>query len=193
MKPLRITMVAAFVALVAAGCASTDLNQKPASVPQPKAAPESELAPAPAPVPLKQAAVASPTPIDPLSDPNSILMHRSVYFDYDRSVIHDSDVPLVEAHGRYLVDHTARSIRIEGNCDERGGREYNLALGQRRADAMRERLRLLGVSSDRVETISLGKEKPRNPGHGEAAWAENRRDDIVYGPGGETRPVASGR
>jgi hypothetical protein len=92
-------------------------------------------------VPLKQATVASPTPIDPLSDPNSILMHRSVYFDYDRSVIHDSDVPLVEAHGRYLVDHRARTIRIEGNCDERGGREYNLALGQRRADAMRAPMR----------------------------------------------------
>jgi len=78
-------------------------------------------------------------------DPNSILTHRSVYFDYDRSVIHESDVPVVEAHGRYLVDHPARTVRIEGNCDERGGREYNLALGQRRADAMRERLRLLGV------------------------------------------------
>ncbi len=91
---------------------------------------------------------------------------------------------MVEAHGRYLVDHPARTVRIEGNCDERGGREYNLALGQRRADAMRERLRLLGVSSDRVETISLGKEKPRNAGHDEAAWAQNRRADINYSTGG---------
>jgi peptidoglycan-associated lipoprotein len=179
-QTLYVTMLAALVALVAAGCASTDLAQKPASATEPTAAAVTEQAPAPALVPLKQSGAPPPTPIDPLTDPNSTLTHRSVYFDYDRSVIHDSDVPVVEAHGRYLVDHPARTIRIEGNCDERGGREYNLALGQRRADAMRERLGLLGVSSDRVETISLGKEKPRNPGHDEAAWAENRRADIVY-------------
>jgi peptidoglycan-associated lipoprotein len=182
MKPLRITVVAALVALVAAGCASTDLEQKRASAPQPRPAAASE--PAPSPVPLNQTGAPTPMPVDPLIDLHGILAHRSVYFDYDRSVIHDSDVPIVEAHGRYLVNHPVQAVRIEGNCDERGGREYNLALGQRRADAMRERLRLLGVSSDRVETISLGKEKPRNPGHDEAAWAENRRDDIIYSTGG---------
>jgi peptidoglycan-associated lipoprotein len=180
MKTLHVIMPASFVALVAAGCASTDLEQKPARATEPRAAAVTEQAPAPALVPLKQAGAPPPMRIDPLTDPNSVLTHRSVYFDYDRSVIHDSDVPVVEAHGRYLVDHPTRIVRIEGNCDERGGREYNLALGQRRADAMRERLRLLGVSSDRVETISLGKEKPRNPGHDEAAWTENRRADIVY-------------
>jgi peptidoglycan-associated lipoprotein len=121
--------------------------------------------------------------IDPLNGP-SILAHRSLYFDFDRSVIHDSDLAVVEAHGRYLVDHPARAVRIEGNCDERGGRECNLALGQHRADALRERLRLLGVSPERVETVSLGKEKPRDPRHNEAAWAENRRDDILYNKGG---------
>jgi peptidoglycan-associated lipoprotein len=184
MNNLRITTLAAFAVLVAAGCSSTDLQQKPASAPQPGPAPVSEPAPAPASAPLRQAEASRPTPIDPLNDPNGILMRRSVYFDFDRSVIHESDIPIVEAHGRYLLDHPARTILIEGNCDERGGREYNLALGQRRADATRERLRLLGVSSDRVETISFGKEKPRNPGHDEAAWAQNRRDDIVYNKGG---------
>ena len=79
-----------------------------------------------------------------------------------------------------LVDHRARTIRLEGNCDERGTREYNLALGQRRADSVKDRLKSLGVSGDRIETISNGKEKPRNPGHDESAWAENRRVDIVY-------------
>jgi len=103
-----------------------------------------------------------------------------VYYDFDASVIHSSDLPIVEAHGHYLVDHASRTVRIEGNCDERGGREYNLALGQRRADTVRERLKVLGVAVNRVETISLGKEKPRNPGHDEAAWAENRRADIQY-------------
>jgi len=184
MNTLRMKMLAAFVALVAVACSSTSLEQKPASAPEAGPAPAAESAPAPASVPLRQAGAPAPMRIDPLLDPNSILTHRSVYFDYDRSVIHESDVPVVEAHGRYLVDHPARTVRIEGNCDERGGREYNLALGQRRADAMRERLRLLGVSSDRVETISLGKEKPRNAGHDEAAWAQNRRADINYSTGG---------
>jgi len=184
METRHLTMAATFVALVAAGCASTDLEQKPAPATEPRAAAVTEQAPAPASVPLKPAGAPPSMRVDPQTDPNNILTHRSVYFDYDRYVIHDSDVPVVEAHGRYLVDHPTRTVRIEGNCDERGGREYNLALGQRRADAMRERLRLLGVSSDRVETISLGKEKPRNPGHDEAAWAENRRDDIVYSKGG---------
>jgi peptidoglycan-associated lipoprotein len=183
MNTSRITMVAALMALVAAGCSSTSLEQKSAPPPQSKA-PATESAPAPASVALEPSRTPWPTPIDPLIDPNSFLTHRSVYFDYDRSVIHDSDIQVVEAHGRYLVDHPARTVRIEGNCDERGGREYNLALGQRRADAMRERLRLLGVSSDRVEAISLGKEKPRNLGHDEAAWAQNRRDDIIYNKGG---------
>ena len=180
----RITTLAAFVALVAAGCSTTSLEQKPASAPEPTAAAVPKPAPAPASVPLNQAGAPPPMPVDPLTDPGSILTHRSVYFDYDRSVIHDSDVPVIEAHGRYLVGHPTGTVRIEGNCDERGGREYNLALGQRRADAMRERLRLLGVSSDRVETISLGKEKPRNLGQDEAAWAENRRADIIYSRGG---------
>jgi peptidoglycan-associated lipoprotein len=184
MNTLRMNMLAAFVALVAVACSSTSLEQKPASAPEAGPVPAPGSAPAVASVPLKQAGAPAPMRIDPLSDPNSMLTHRSVYFDYDRSVIHESDVPVVEAHGRYLVDHSARTVRIEGNCDERGGREYNLALGQRRADAMRERLRLLGVSSDRVETISLGKEKPRNAGHDEAAWAENRRADIIYSTGG---------
>jgi peptidoglycan-associated lipoprotein len=184
METRHLTMAATFVALVAAGCATTDLEQKPAPATEPRAAAVTEQAPAPAQAPLKQAGAPPPLRIDPLADPNNILSQRSVYFDYDRYVIHDADVPLVEAHGRYLVDHPTRTVRIEGNCDERGGREYNLALGQRRADAMRERLRLLGVSSDRVETISLGKEKPRSPGHDEAAWAQNRRADIVYSTGG---------
>ena len=108
------------------------------------------------------------------------LAKRSVYFDFDKSLIKGEYQPLVEAHGRYLVEHTARQIRIEGNCDERGGREYNLALGQRRADAVRERMELVGVAATRIETISFGKEKPKALGHDEAAWVENRRADLVY-------------
>jgi len=180
MNTLRVTILAAVFALAAAGCSSTKLEEKPAPAPEaaPAAPAPGPAAPAAEPVAPVQAPPAAR--IDPLNDPNNILSHRSVYFDFDRSAIHDSDIPVVEAHGRYLVDHAARTVRIEGNCDERGGREYNLALGQRRADSVRDHLKILGVGTGRVETISLGKEKPRNPGHDEAAWAENRRADIIY-------------
>jgi len=178
MNYLRVAILAVAVAFVAAGCSSTNLDQKPAPAPEVKAPPPPPPPP-PAPEPKKVEAPA-PVAVDPLNDPTSMLARRSVYFEFDRSSINDADVAVVEAHGRYLVDHTGRTIRVEGNCDQRGGREYNLALGQRRADAVRERLKVLGVSAGRVETISLGKEKPRNPGHNEAAWAENRRADIIY-------------
>ena len=84
------------------------------------------------------------------------------------------------AHAKYLVEHPARTIVIQGNTDSRGGREYNLALGQKRAEAERKVLSALGVPSSRIETVSFGKEKPKASGENEAAWAENRRDDIVY-------------
>ena len=181
MTNLRVAVLTLTVAIVAAGCSSTNLDNKPAPAPEVKAAPAPAPAPvpAPAPEPVKPVTVA-PAPIDPLNDPAGILAKRSVYFEFDRSSINATDVAVVEAHGRYLVDHSARNIRVEGNCDERGGREYNLALGQRRADAVRERLKVLGVAANRVDTVSLGKEKPRNAAHNDAAWAENRRADIVY-------------
>lgn len=182
MSTLRMSLLALAVALVAVGCASTSLEQKPAPT-APEAQPGAAPGPTPAPgagaAPVSQAQTPA-VPMDPLNDPKSLLARRSVYFAFDSSSINDSDIPVVEAHGRYLVDHLTRSVRIEGNCDERGGREYNLALGQRRADAVRERLKVLGVVINRVETISLGKEKPRNLGHDEAAWEENRRADILY-------------
>jgi peptidoglycan-associated lipoprotein len=179
MNKIHIGLLAAAVALAVAGCSSTQTNDKPAPPPEVKAAPP---APPPPPPPPPMKPVEPPMAVmpDPLNDPNSILAKRSVYFEFDRSAINTSDEPIVEAHGRYLVDHRARTVRVEGNCDERGGREYNLALGQRRADSVKERLKSLGVAGDRIETTSFGKEKPRNPGHNEAAWAENRRADIVY-------------
>ena len=87
---------------------------------------------------------------------------------------------MVEAHGRYLAANKSRNIVIEGNTDERGGREYNLALGQKRAEAVKQRLQLLGVSDRQIETVSFGKEKPKALGSTEEAWAQNRRADIVY-------------
>ena len=117
---------------------------------------------------------------DPLDDPASILAKRSIYFDLDSYVVKDEFKPVIEAHAKYLISRKDRKIIIQGNTDERGGSEYNLALGQKRSEAVRRALQLLGVSDTQMEAISLGKEKPKATGSGEEAWAENRRADIVY-------------
>lgn len=181
MRTIRQLLLAAAAAALIAGCANTKLDEKPAPVvEESKPAPAPAAAPAPAPAPVAKVEAAVPPPSDPLNDPNGTLAKRSVYFDFDKSQVKTEYQGLIETHGRYLVEHASRQIKIEGNCDERGGREYNLALGQRRADAVRERLELVGVPAARVETISFGKEKPKASGHDESAWAEDRRADIVY-------------
>jgi peptidoglycan-associated lipoprotein len=117
---------------------------------------------------------------NPLRDPNNILSKRSVYFDFDSVAVRDEFRPLVEAHARYLSNNRGARATIQGNTDERGSREYNIALGQRRADAVKRMMTLVGAQDNQIETVSFGKEKPRNSGHDEAAWAENRRSDILY-------------
>ena len=117
---------------------------------------------------------------DELRNPNSILSKRSIYFDFDSFVVKDEYRPLVEAHARYLQSHANARMTIQGNTDERGSREYNIALGQKRADAVKRMMTLLGARDNQIETVSFGEERPKNPGHDESAWAENRRDDILY-------------
>jgi len=108
------------------------------------------------------------------------LMKKSVYFDYDSFVVKDEYRSTIEANSRFLSANKGRKVIIQGNTDERGGSEYNLALGQKRAEAVRRQLALVGVPEGQMEAVSLGKEKPRATGHDEAAWAENRRADFVY-------------
>ena len=117
---------------------------------------------------------------DPLNDTTGMLAKRSVYFDFDSYVVKDEFKPVIEAHSQYLIKNTDRKIVIQGNTDERGGSEYNLALGQKRAEAVRRALNLLGVADSQIEAVSFGKEKPKATGSNEAAWAENRRADIAY-------------
>jgi peptidoglycan-associated lipoprotein len=105
---------------------------------------------------------------------------RIVYFDYDSYVIKPEFQSLIEAHARFLKQNGGRHIVIEGHTDERGGREYNLALGQRRSEAVRRALGLLGVPDAQVESVSFGKEKPAAAGSDETAWAQNRRAEIAY-------------
>ena len=118
--------------------------------------------------------------IDPLNDPNSPLAKRSVYFDFDDYTVKDEYRPLLQQHAQYLKNHSQRHVVIQGNTDERGTSEYNLALGQRRSEAVRRVLLLFGVPDSQIEAISFGKEKPAATGHDEASWAINRRADLVY-------------
>ena len=105
---------------------------------------------------------------------------RLVYFDYDSYVLKPEAQPIIEAHAKFLRANSNRRVALEGHTDERGGREYNLALGQRRAEAVRRALGLLGVSDNQLEAVSFGKEKPAATGTGEAVWAQNRRVEISY-------------
>jgi len=118
--------------------------------------------------------------LDPFNPQSILAQQRSVYFDFDSYTVSDQYRGLVETHARYLAGHSQQRIRIEGNTDERGGSEYNLALGQRRADAVRRMMTLVGVSDNQIETISFGKEKPKSTGSSESDYAENRRADIAY-------------
>ena len=121
--------------------------------------------------------VTLPAHLDPKSD---ISTGRSVYFDFDDAKLKSEFSPLIERHGRYLVANPKLNLRVEGNADERGSAEYNLALGQKRAESVRKALAVIGVPEARIEAISWGKERPRTQGHDEAAWAQNRRADLQY-------------
>lgn len=115
-----------------------------------------------------------------LTDPKSQLSQRSIYFDLDKYEIKGEYQALVTAHAKFLIANRNYKVLIQGNTDERGSREYNLSLGQKRADAVKRALILLGAAEAQVESVSLGEEKPRNAGRDEAAYAENRRADILY-------------
>jgi peptidoglycan-associated lipoprotein len=115
--------------------------------------------------------------LDPSS---SIARERSVFFEYDAVDIAPQYRPLLERHGQYLRTHPAVKVIIEGNADERGGPEYNLALGQRRSESVKSALRLLGATDAQLDAISFGEEKPVAAGHDETSWQRNRRADIVY-------------
>lgn len=126
------------------------------------------------------AAAVAPVATDALNDANSVLAKRSAYFDFDKSAIKEADKPMVQAHGQYLSGRADRKVVVEGNADERGSSEYNLALGNRRAVSVKKMLVVSGAKADQVATTSFGEEKPAAKGHNEAAWSQNRRADIVY-------------
>ena len=168
---MKTSLAALLVAGLAAGCASQSSQ-------------ESSPAPAPAPTAFGSTPSARPAPGASVagvpSRASAMPQARSVYYEFDRSEIRADSAKIVDANAQYLRDHPDLKVKVEGNADERGSREYNLALGQRRADAVSQRMTILGIPADRIETVSYGKEKPKASGHDESAWSENRRSDILY-------------
>lgn len=165
----KLTAILLMLSLAASGLMVGCAKKAP---PPPPPAPAPTPTPAPPPTPPP-----APPPEEPKPKPE--IKFQEIFFDFDKSFIREDAKPALEANAGILKDNANVTIRIEGNCDERGTVEYNLALGQRRAEAAKKYLVDLGIEASRIQTISYGKERPRNPGHNEAAWQENRRDDFV--------------
>jgi peptidoglycan-associated lipoprotein len=182
---LPLALLTLLTALLGA-CSSTPIaTPAPAAKPvaAAPAAPVGRTSPAPAaaaskPAPASTVATVSlPAYLDPKSE---IATGRSVYFDFDMALVKPEFSGLVERQGKYLMSNPKLAIKIEGNTDERGSAEYNLALGQKRAEALRQALKIYGVKDTQMEALSWGSEKPKAAGHDESAWAQNRRADLQY-------------
>jgi peptidoglycan-associated lipoprotein len=178
------TVPAVFFLLLMAGCGTTGEVEDQASA-ETSAAASTEAESASTSAADEQMASAQPMEsqtqqMDPFEDPNSLLSKRVVYFDFDSSAIRDDALPIIQAHADYLANNTQVSFTLEGHADERGTREYNLALGERRADAVRRLLIANGVSPAQVRVVSYGEERPAVLGHDESAWSLNRRAELVY-------------
>lgn len=176
---MRVVLIAVLAALLAA-CAGTSGRQAPAAVEDARPGGGAGTSAQGVGGQGVQGAALGGAALDPLKDPASILSKRSVYYAFDKYDVAGEYRPIVEAHAKYLRAHPDTKVVVQGNTDERGSREYNVALGQRRADGVKSMLVLLGAQEAQVEATSLGEEKPRDPGHTEAAWSQNRRSDILY-------------
>jgi peptidoglycan-associated lipoprotein len=181
---MKHILAAALATAILAACGSTPTKEQDGAAVEDRGAAGSQAATKP---PVTAATGPSTTPLDPkgvsgnpLKDPSNVLSKRSIYFELDSNIVKEEFKPLVAAHARYLQQNPGQKIVVQGNADERGSREYNLALGQRRADAVKQMMQLLGAKSDQIETVSFGEEKPKSTGHDEASWSENRRADLAY-------------
>ncbi|MGH8691908.1 MAG: peptidoglycan-associated lipoprotein Pal [Burkholderiales bacterium] len=185
MRAILIATLNATALILAAACTTTPEDQAPAKVEdrtgtagKPGAQSQAVQAPKVAAVDLTgMRGDASRA----LKDPASILSRRSVYFEFDKFDIKDEFRPLVEAHARYLRENPGARMLIQGNADERGSREYNVALGQKRSDNVKKMLTLLGAREAQLESVSLGEEKPQCADRNEECWSKNRRGDMLYG------------
>ncbi len=174
--------VAALTVAALYGCGSQPTQEEPKAGVEERTPAARPATPAPTLPPT----VSKPAPqpvvqYNPLKDPKNILYKRSVYYDYNKDDIKEEYRPMLQAHARYLSENASAKMLIQGNCDERGSREYNIALGQRRADGLRRLLVLLGAREAQIESVSLGEEKPRCTEQNDACYSQNRRGDILYG------------
>ena len=174
---MRFTSASKTVAILLASIALISACSTPVKLEEPAKIVEAKPEPV-KPADTREVKPVAAVEVDPLTV--GALAKRSIYFDYDSFVVKAEFQATIEAHAKYLVLNKGRKILVQGNTDERGGREYNIALGQKRAEAVRKALALLGVAEAQVEAVSLGEEKPKATGSDEASWAENRRSDIVY-------------
>ena len=181
---MRGIMIAISLLIVAAGCQTTPEDQQAAGVEdrsKPGAKPGAKPVESPQ---VGKLDVTKPGARDlsgALKDPSNILSKRTVYFDYDKFELKDEYRPLIEAHAKYLRENSGAKMLIQGNADERGSREYNVALGQKRSDTVKRVLVLLGAREAQLESVSLGEEKPVCTEHNEECWAKNRRGEMLYG------------
>lgn len=184
----NLILSAALIALLA-GCSSTAVKKE-----EPKAAVEERNTTQTAPAKqapdtdtskIKEAVIdgndmGAGYDMSALKDPNNILSKRSVFFAYDKDEVSPEYQAMLEAHAKFLIGQPKAKIFIQGNCDERGSREYNISLGQRRAVAVKKVLNVLGVQDKQIETVSFGEEKPKATCHDESCYKDNRRSDIAY-------------
>lgn len=182
-RTLASAGVVAAAALLAACGSSVDLNQNKAPVETRRTGPSITTAlPAAAPqsrVATVDTAAPQSTALPPAGNGAAAAANgRVVYFDFDSFAIKDEYKPLIEGHAKALASARTKRLTVEGHTDARGGSEYNLALGQKRAEAVARSLALLGATATQVEAVSFGKERPADPGAGEAAWAKNRRAEL---------------
>ena len=181
---MRQIALAAFsiAVLFTAGCATTDSETVPAPVDTPGGKPPAQVQTQPVkPVDVTgKPGALTPQQLSALKDPKNILSKRSIFYDLDKFEVKDEYRSLVEAHAKYLRENPNARMLIQGNTDERGSREYNVGLGQRRSDSVKKMLTLLGAREDQIESVSLGEEKPICNDAAEGCWSKNRRGDMLY-------------
>jgi peptidoglycan-associated lipoprotein len=170
---LRSLSTMALAALLAGGCAGGG------SAPQPVVSAADPVQTDTTPVPALRSSAFDANG-NPYVPGTQRALKRTVYFDYDRSTISADDLAVLEMHAMYLRDNPDRNVVVEGHCDERGTREYNLALGERRSDVVRKFLTSAGVSPRQIESVSYGEERSQVADRGESAWSKNRRAEMVY-------------
>jgi len=175
-------LLSVMVAAALAACSSTPKKEAAAPVTETKVA---EAAPSPATAPKMPEAQPLSMPLEepspfPTKGKGGALGERSIYYAFDSYAVNDAGKPVAAAHAGFLASHNKAKLTLQGNCDERGSREYNLALGSRRAESVKSLMTVSGAAAEQIEVVSFGKEKPMAAGHDEAAWSKNRRVDIVY-------------